>query len=170
MTRTSCAADCGATGWRFCPHCGRPLDAPPAAPRRKPGLEELAQLRGEHRSWKQIAVLYGFTTPSAVHGALVDAQFEWRRRSEALLGARYRAAGGAVATPVCPPYRGSGEAAYREFRAAYDAYADALEQWYEAIGMGEVERAIGRNLDDRWLQAACAGQLPGPIPRWPPSG
>ena len=161
MTGDACAGDCARGAWRYCPHCGRPLAAGSldARERRKPTVAELAALRAERRSWNQIAELFGWASPEAVRVPLRKEHGRWLTRSTRLLRDAYEAAGGALPQPRDPGYR---HGVRQEDR---DAYWKAKREWERAIGLDPLEHL--RWQEDQWLAAAVAGDLPGPIPRWP---
>ena len=177
MIDERCSDDCGSTGWRFCPGCGRRL-APGHGGRdrpRKPTLEELLALRDEGRSWKRIGALFGYASGGPVQSVLNDAMGGWYHRTKRLLVEAYEADGGALRPQPYPQhprdrYRFDGGPPptvedIARHRQAVDACQEANARWEAATGLERLDEWWSR--PDAWLRAAFAGTLPGPVPRWP---
>ena len=168
MKDDACAGDCGGVEWRYCPHCGRPLPTQSVPERRPPTMAEFASLRAKGMTYKEIAHLFGYAAADTPRRVEAHGMAQWQRESVERLARSYRESGGPLRRPERPgsPWSWNDAVAVHTYREASRAYDEAHSQWLEAIGATAL-RAAWQLGSVRYWQAAVAGRLPGPIPRWP---
>jgi hypothetical protein len=164
----TCAGDCGGQDWRFCPLCGLPLRIAMPPERRRPTVGEVASLRAKGLTYSAIGRLFGYAGPGPAREIEARAMHDWLQASSRRLGVSYCECGGPLRRPAepAPPWSWDDREALDAHETARCAYAAAKAAWDEAVGVPTLYPILRAGSVAFW-RAAAAGELPGPIPRWP---
>jgi len=129
---------------------------------------EFASLRAKGLTYKEIGQRFGFAGPGPTRQVEARAMHDWQRASTRRLAHSYQEGGGALRPPEEPgdPRSWNDREAVDAYHEARREYDRARRQWEEAIGVPMLS-PIRRAGSVPFWRAAVAGELPGPISRWP---